>query len=80
MRLPFGEHVLLFNKKKIVLRARQKMPKCPPFRHYEQLNHVKSFLNEIFWEVSVQTIRPVDVVTFSCPSLDFGGKIGHLRT
>ena len=36
MRPPFGGHVLLFNQKTIVLRGRQKMPKCPPFRHYTQ--------------------------------------------
>ena len=38
-------------KKKLVLRGRQKMPKCPPFRHYEQQKHVKKF-----WEASVQTM------------------------
>ena len=36
IRPPFGGHVLLFDQKKFVLRGRQKMAKCPPFRHYEQ--------------------------------------------
>ena len=33
IRPSFGGHVSFL---KIVLRERQKMPKCPPFRHYEQ--------------------------------------------
>ena len=36
IRPPFRGHVLLFDQKKLVLRGRQKMAKCPPFRHYEQ--------------------------------------------
>ena len=36
IRPPFGGHVLLFNQKTNVLRGCQKMPKCPPFRHYTQ--------------------------------------------
>ena len=38
----FGGHVLLFHEKYLVLRGRQKMPKCPPFRHFEQIKHVHS--------------------------------------
>ena len=38
----FEGHVLLFNEKYFVLQGRYKMPKCPPFRHFEQLKHVQS--------------------------------------
>ena len=31
------------------------MPKCPPFRHYKQRKHVKSFFDEKFWDVTEQT-------------------------
>ena len=44
--------MFFFLVKKIVFRGRQKMPKCPPFWHYKQLKHVKSFFHEKFWEVT----------------------------
>ena len=52
------------------------MPKCPPFRHYEQRKQVKSFFHEKLREVSVQTTAcGRDDLFWS--SFGFGRKIGQ---
>ena len=51
------------------------MPKCPPFRHYEQRKHVKSFFYEKLWEFSVQATAWGRDDLFFGRQLIFGGKL-----
>ena len=81
IRPPFGEHVLLFAQKKFVLRERQKMAECPPFRHYMNCENVPNHSSTKNFGRFQCYQRSADVMTFFFGlNLIFGQKNGHLRT